>query len=63
MRQLLEQANVAADSRDYNSGTPLSYAAENGHEKVEADSQDNTGRIPSSHAAEEASCMVLALMK
>lgn len=63
MRQLLEQANVAAVSRDYNSGTALPYTAENGHEKVEADSRDNTGRIQLSHAAEKVSCMVLPLVK
>jgi ankyrin repeat protein len=64
VKLLLETGKVDVDSKDNNYGrTPLSWAAENGHEavvkllletgKVDVDSKDNYGRTPLSWAAEE----------
>jgi ankyrin repeat protein len=60
-RLLVERNDVEADSMDGYGRTPLSWAADRGHEAVvrllverddvEADSKDNSGRTPLSWAA------------
>jgi ankyrin repeat protein len=64
--------DVEADSKDNDGRTPLSHAAESGHEAVvkllmgrddvEADSKDNDGRTPLSHAAESGHEAVVKLL-
>ncbi|KAL2808196.1 hypothetical protein BJX63DRAFT_42789 [Aspergillus granulosus] len=71
VKLLLETGKVDPDSKDSNSRTPLSLAAENGHEaavvkllletgKVDPDSKDSNGRTPLSWAAEKGHEAVLS---
>jgi len=71
LNTLLDIGEVEADSK-YNEGrTPLSYAAERGHEAVvkllveaqaEVDTKDNSGRTPLSYAAERGHGAVVKLL-
>jgi ankyrin repeat protein len=68
----LDDVDVEADSKDEYGQTPLSYAAEGGHETVvrllvnrndvEADSKDKCDRTPLSYAAEEGHETVVRLL-
>ncbi|CAG8976236.1 hypothetical protein HYALB_00012003 [Hymenoscyphus albidus] len=70
--QLLLDNAFEADSQDTDGQTPLSWAAENGHEtvvklllktdKVEADSKDNNGQTPLSWAASRGHEAVVKLL-
>jgi ankyrin repeat protein len=70
--QLLLATKVDADSKDNWGRTPLSYAAENGHEtvvkllldtgKVDADSKENENRTPLSYAAAKGHEAVVRLL-
>ena len=62
VKLLLDTGEVDINSRDYSSRTPLSFAAQGGHEtvvkllldtgEVDVDSRDNSGRTPLSFAAQ-----------
>ncbi|OCK75239.1 ankyrin, partial [Lepidopterella palustris CBS 459.81] len=70
---LVETGKVDLDSRDASGRTPLSWAAEKGHEavvkllletgEVYLDSEDGSGRTPLSWAAENGHNVVVKLLR
>ena len=72
MVQLLVEKGADVGSKDKDGRTPLSWAAENGHEAVvkllvekgaNVDSKDNSGRTPLSLAAKKGHEAVVQLLR
>jgi ankyrin repeat protein len=73
VKLLVDTGKVDVDFKDENGRTPLSWAAEEGHEavvkllvdtgKVDIDSKDGDGRTPLSRAAKERHEAVVKLLQ